>query len=100
MMSRTRHLTSRHVYHKSQLREADEEMEFMRAIPCKLWLIGPSASISDVDYNGLVSISPLMSVNSSISHARVTRGSCTLYFTSHMEPTSLSFSSLKMYRYL
>ena len=40
-----------------------------------------NASISDVDYNGLVSIISLMSVNSSVSH---TRGSYTSYFTSHM----------------
>ena len=47
-------------------------------------------SISDVDYNGLVSIISFMSVNSSVSH---TRGSYTSYFTSHMSNISLMLSS-------
>ena len=49
---------------------------------CKLWSIGPNnASISFVDYNGLISIISFMSVNSSVRH---TRGSYTSYFTSHI----------------
>jgi hypothetical protein len=46
-------------------------MAFVRAQPYKRCSIGHSASISDDDYKGLSLISSLMSVDSSISPARL-----------------------------